>query len=271
LQKLTTTSICIFFAFFCKAQQLKSNIAAPYIGLSSYSKGFIDAFGINSNVATLGVLKNKAVGIYAERRYGLEELNNFAATIAIPSKSGTFGLQANRFGFSSFNETQIGLGYGKQLSEKISIGGKVNYYSQQIAGYGKANTVNIEAGLLLHLTAKLNAGISAFNPVGGKFGINQTEKLSSIYKFGLGYDVSEKVFIASEFVKEENAPLNFIGAIHYQFEKKFFAKVGVSAAASNFFAAAGIVLHNDLRLDICISHHQQLGISPGVILQYNFK
>jgi hypothetical protein len=267
-------SVLLFFCFSCSssnAQQFKNNVASPYIGLSAYSKGFTDVFGANSNQASLGELKNKSIGLITERRFGLQELNNFAGSIALPTKSGTFGVQANRFGFSNFNETQLGLAYGRVLSEKVSIGGKVNYYSQQIAGYGNTNTVNIEAGLLLHLTPKLNAGISAYNPVGGKFGVNKNEKLNSIYKFGLGYDVSEKVFIASEFVKEENAPLNFIGAIHYQFEKKFFAKIGLSSAASNFFAAAGVVLNNDFRFDVFVSHHQQLGISPGIMLQYNFK
>ncbi len=271
MYKITSFIILIFSCFFSEAQQFKNNIASPYIGLSAYSKNCTDLFGANSNQATLGELKNKAIGVIAERRFGLQELNNFLASFALPTKSGTFGLQANRFGFSSFNETQLGIGYGRTLGDKVSVGGKVNYYSQQIASYGNANNINMEAGMLLHLTQKLNAGISVFNPVGGKFGINKNEKLNSIYKFGLGYDVSEKVFIASEFVKEENTPLNFISAIHYQFEKKFFAKVGLSSAANNFFAAAGLVLNNDFRLDIFISHHQQLGISPGIMLQYNFK
>lgn len=269
MYKIFVLLFFLSFVQFSNAQQFKNNVGAPYIGLSGYSKKFNDAFGTNSNQAALGTLKSSAIGIVGERRFGLNDLNNYAANIAFTTKSGNFGLQANRFGSNAFNETQLGLGYGRSLGEKVSIGGKINYYNQQIAGYGNGSTINVEAGLLLHLTNKLSAGVSAFNPVGGTFGIDKTEKLASIYKFGLGYDVSDKVYIASELVKQENTPLNYIGAIHYQFEKKFFAKVGVSTAASNFFASAGVSLNNQFRIDLFASHHQQLGFSPGVLLLFN--
>jgi hypothetical protein len=252
LQKKILTLILIGFTIVTNAQQFKNNVGAPYMGLSAYSKKFMDVFGASSNQAALGEVKSTALGVYGERRFGLSELNNYSAHIALATKSGTFGVQANRFGFDGFNETQLGLGYGRTLGEKVSIGGKINYYSQQVTGYGTGSTVNFEAGLLLHLTPKLNAGISAFNPTGGKFGVDKTEKLASVYKFGLGYDVSDKVNVSTEFVKDENTPLNVIAAIHYQFEKKFFAKAGISSAASNFFAAAGLSLNNQFRLDIIL-------------------
>jgi hypothetical protein len=259
------------FAFCLSAQQFKNNVGAPYIGLSAYSTKFMDVFGYHTNTAALGELKTSAIGVFGERRFGVQELNNFSAHTALATKAGGIGLQANRFGFSGFNETQIGIGYGKQLSDKITIGAKANYYQQQIAGYGNASTVNAEAGILLHLTPKLTSGISVFNPIGGKFGINKTEKLASFYKLGLGYDISDKVNIVTELIKQDNSPINFIGAVHYQFEKKFFAKVGVSSAASNFFAAVGINLNNQFRMDVFASHHQQLGFSPGVMLLFTPK
>jgi hypothetical protein len=271
LYKLIAFVAFLFISNINKAQQFKNNVAGPYVGLGAYSKNFVDAFAMGNNQASLGNIKQTSIGIFGERRFGLSELNNYALHIAVPTSSGTFGVQANRFGFTGFSETQLGLGYGRNLGEKVSIGGKVNYYSQQIANYGNASTVNIEAGLLLHLTSKLNAGISTFNPAGGKFGIDKTEKLASIYKFGLGYDVSDKVYVAAELVKEENSPVNLVSAVHYQFEKKFFAKVGVSTAASNIFVAAGLSLNDQFRLDVFASHHRQLGFSPGILLQYCFN
>jgi hypothetical protein len=271
LYKLIAFIGFIFISTINKAQQFKNNVAGPYVGLGAYSKKFVDVFAMANNQASLGNIKQSGVGVFGERRFGLAELNNYALHIALPITSGTFGVQANRFGFTGFSETQLGLGYGRNLGEKVSVGGKINYYSQQIASYGNTSTVNIDAGLLLHLTSKLNAGISTFNPTGGKFGVDKTEKLASIYKFGLGYDVSDKVYVAAELVKEENSPVNLVSAVHYQFEKKFFAKVGLSTAASNIFVAAGLSLNNQFRLDVFASHHRQLGFSPGILLQYRFN
>jgi hypothetical protein len=253
------------------AQQVNNPVAGPYLGLSAYSAANADVFGMNNNPAVLGRLQTAGAGIYAERRFMLQELNQVSMVLALPVKLGGFGLQAGRFGFSGFNETQAGLGYGLQLSDKAAVGGKINYYTQQIAGYGNASTVNFEAGVTLKLTEKLTSGIQAYNPVGGKFGVDKNEKLASVYRLGLGYDVSDKVFLAAELIKEENLPLNVVSALHYQFEKKFFAKIGVSTAASNVFAAAGLTLGNHFRLDVFASHHQQLGFSPGLMLLFNFN
>jgi hypothetical protein len=164
----------------------------------------------------------------------------------------------------------MGLGYGLALGEKISIGGKINYYSQQITGYGNAGTLNFEAGLLLHLTNRLHSGIGVFNAAGGKFGINKTEKLASIYKFGLGYEVNDNVFIATETEKEENKPIALVAVVQYRFEKRFIAKLGISTAASGFFAAIGFLLNNQFRLELFASRHPQLGISSGLLLHYQF-
>ncbi len=250
------------------AQQFKNNIGAPYIGLTAYAGKNATVFGTQTNVAALGNMQQSGIGAFAERRYGLQDINNYSLHTGFVTIAGNIGLQANKFGNTAFNETQIGLGYGRNLNNKIAIGARVNYYNQAIVGYGNASTVNAEAGILLQLTPKLNSGISVYNPIATKFGIDKTEKLASIYKLGLGYEVSNKVYVATEFIKQENTNANFIGMVHYQFEKKFYAKVGVSTAASNFFAAAGLSINNQFRLELFASHHQQLGFSPGVMLLF---
>lgn len=254
------------------AQQVKNPVAASYLGLSAYSAQHTDVFGMHSNVAALGRLQQGGVGLFAERRFALQELNNYSLALALPVRGiGAFGVQAQRFGFSGFNETEAGLGYGMALGKQLAVGGRINYYSQQIQGYGNASTVNFEVGATLKLTDKLTSGVSAYNPVGGKYGVNKTEKLNAIYRLGLGYDVNDKVLLAAELVKEENQPLNVVSVLHYQFEKKFFAKIGVSTAASNIFAAAGLTLGPQFRLDVFASHHQQLGITPGLALYWGFS
>jgi hypothetical protein len=269
LKPLFLIASIVCFGYIANAQQFKNNVGAPYMGLSAYSTVQNNVFGAYTNVATLGTLSQSSIGTFAERRFGLQDINNATLLAAIATKSGGIGIEANRYGFAGFSETQVGVGYGRNINNKISIGGKVNYYTQQIPSYGKANVVNIEAGMLLQLTPRLKSGVSMFNPIASKFGIDNSEKLASIYKLGIGYDVSNKVFIGGEFVKQENTPLNFVGMVHYQFEKMFYAKVGVSTAAANVFAAAGVSLSNQFKIEIFTSHHQQLGFSPGLMLLLN--
>jgi hypothetical protein len=248
------------------AQQFKNNVAAPYLGLSAYSAQLGDVFGMSSNTGALAFMTKTGVGIMAETRFGLIDLTNIGVNGAIAVPKGAIGIQANRFGNNLFNETQVGVGYGRLLTDKIAVGVKANYYQQQINAYGNGSTINAEAGILLQLTPKFKGGVSVYNAVGGKYGINKTESLASIYKLGLGYDVSDKVSISAEVVKMEDVPVNVISSIHYQFENRFFAKAGISAAANNFFAAAGVLISKNIRIDVMASHHQQLGFTPGLVL-----
>jgi len=123
---------------------------------------------------------------------------------------------------------------------------------------------------MMHLTENLNAGVHVYNPVGGKLGKNNDEKIASSYKAGLGYDASDRFFISAEIVKEEDKDLNVIAGLQYQFAKKFFAKAGFLSESSSAYAGAGVAWKN-LRLDISTSYHPELGFSPGILLLMNFK
>ena len=184
-------AVIIFSASQSQAQIIRRPVAAPYIGLGAYSLNHVDVFSFTSNQAALAQLKNSAAGIYAERRFLLSELNNYTAAIAFPTSSGNFGLKTNYFGSVDYNETQIGLAYGIKMGSKVDIGAQFNYNGIKIAGYGSTSAVNFEIGTILHLTEKIHAGIHVNNPVGGKFGKDNLEKLPSVYTIGLGYDASE--------------------------------------------------------------------------------
>src|SRR6185369_637206 len=224
----------------------------------------------HSNQAALAQVKNFSAGVYTERRFMLKELALYNASLAMPTHSGNFGLDARYFGFADYNETQLGLAYARSLGSKLDVGVQFNYYSVQIPGYGNATSVNFEAGAIFHLTEKLNAGLHVYNPVGGKFGKDEQEKLSSVYSGGIGYEASDKFFISTEIEKEEDQPVNVNAGIQYKFLPQLLARGGVSTAASSFYLGIGIGWKS-IRLDVTTSYHQQLGITPGLMLIFNFN
>ena len=134
------------WAIALQSQTLRRPIAAPYIGTGAYSVNHIDVFSFNSNQASLAQVKNAAAGIYGERRFLLNELSNYYASIVLPTRSGNFGLRAGYFGFANYNETQISLAYARKLGTKVDAGVQFNYNGIKAAGYGKASAVSFEEG-----------------------------------------------------------------------------------------------------------------------------
>jgi hypothetical protein len=252
------------------SQHLRRPVLATYTGLGAYSLSNTDVFSFTANQASLAQLKNASAGVFGERRFLLNELNNYTAAIGLPTQSGNFGLKAGYYGFSDYNETQIGLAYARKLGNKIDIGAQFNYNGIRIAGYGSDAAVSFEIGTVLHVTDKLHAGVHINNPVGGKFGKDQQEKLASVYTFGIGYEASEKFFVSAEIIKEEDQPVNVNAGLQYKFLSRLLARAGISTSTSAAWFGIGLSLKS-FRVDVTTAYHPQLGITPGLMLIFQLN
>jgi len=243
-------------------------VAARYPALGAYSKTHVDLYATRNNAAALAQLPKSCAGVYAERRFLQEQLNLYNGSVAYKTRKGAFALHCNYYGFSLYNQMQLSLAYGLQVSDKIDVGVQFNYHSvNQGNGYGKASSINASAGAIFHLTEKIHAGINIYNPGGSKWSKAADEKIPAQYTFGLGYEVSDKLFISGELVKEENLPTSINAGLQYRFVKQFFARAGVSTATNNLYAGIGLNLLK-FRIDFAASFHPQLGVSPGVLLLF---
>ncbi len=270
-RKIILLPFFVSLSFFIQAQTLRRPVAAGYTGAGAYSVHHVDVFSFTANQGSLAQLKNSAAGVYAERRFLLSELTHYSAVIGLVTNSGNFGIKANYSGFSDYNETQLGLAYGRKLGSKLDLGAQFNYNGIRIAGgYGNASAVSFEFGTIFHVSEKLHAGFHVNNPVGGKFGKNQEEKLSSVYGFGIGYDASEKFLVSVEIEKEEDQPVNVNAGVQYKFIEQLLVRAGMSSATSSAWLGLGVTLKS-FRLDITSGYHPELGITPGVLMLFNFN
>ncbi len=267
MKKLILTTLLCVISYLVFPQSLRQPVSAVYLGLAAYSTQHQDVFSYVNNQASLAQIKKITIGVYGERKFLLTETSLYTASVAIPAKSGNFGVNVKYSGFKNFNENQIGLAYGRSLSKKVDIGAQFNYYNYRVPSYNTASTFNFEVGAIFHLSDKLNMGLHVYNPVGGNFS-KTNEKLTTAYKVGVGYDVSDDFFVGSEIVKEENFSVNLNTGIQYRFEKQFFARMGIATATSTGYAGVGISWNN-LRLDVTGSYHPQLGLTPGLLLIFN--
>lgn len=248
-------------------QAVRNPVAARYIGMGAYSMLHIDVFSFTANQAALAQVKTIAGGVYAEKRFLLSELNMYTVVMALPTNHGNFGIQADYFGFKNYNESQVGFAYARNLGTKLDIGIKFNYYGVRIPGYASSSTLNFELGAIAHLSPKLHAGIHIYNPAGGKFS-KEGEKLSSSYKFGIGYEASPAFMVSTEIIKVEDQVVNVNAGFQYNFQKQFFVRAGVATETTNSYAGAGVSWKN-LRIDVSGSYHPQLGITPGLMVLVN--
>jgi hypothetical protein len=222
-----------------------------------------------ANPATLGQLKDPGFAIGSERKFFLAEFNSYYAASALPvNKHGGFALNAGYSGFNLYYETQVGLAYGRQLTEAISVGLRFNYNSIAISTYGKSSILSVEAGLLLRLTDKLIASLHIDSPAAAKFGKDGAEQFSSVYTAAFGYRASQKFYFGVDVIKEAGADVNINAAFQYKPVQQLLVKcivfnhsIGIGA---RFILPA-------IQFEVAASYHQQLGLTPGLLLLFNLK
>lgn len=247
----------------CPAQQSRSPALASYPAIGAYSRNFTDVFSFIDNQAALSKIKKPQAGIYAENRFMLKELRLVCAVAAMPFQKGGAGISVNYSGYTNYNETQIGLAYGRALGDRANLGIQFNYNAHRTEGYNNLTAVCFEIGAVFHLSEKMHTGIHAYNPVGGRFNQFSGEKLAASYTLGLGYEASEKLLINAALVKEGMQPVSVNAALHYAFEKAFYIRCGTASGYDRSFAAIGLS-RNDIQLDVSLSWHRLLGITPSL-------
>jgi hypothetical protein len=58
--------------------------------------------------------------------------------------------------------------------------------------------------------------------------------------------------------------------LQYKFLPQLLARAGIATNSSNLYAGVGLFLKN-FRLDVTAGYHPQLGVTPGLLIIYDFK
>lgn len=261
-----------FYLIHCLAygQSIRNTPGTLYTGLGAYSHQFTQSFSFLANQASLGHLTRAGAGLYAEQKYGLKALNMYMATVAIPVNRGGIGVSMQYSGFNDFNESQVGIAYGKNLG-RVRVGIQCNYNMMRIAGYGNDAAIGFEIGSQWQISSTLVTGVHIVNPVGGHFRNHADEKLAAVYQFGAGYDVSKQLFMSAEITKEEDRPVNVqAGLLYIVVPDRLFMSTGISTATTSPYLGIGWQWKN-CRADVSVRYHPQLGLSPGLLLLFYGK
>jgi hypothetical protein len=261
-------ALCLF-SFPGKTQTSGIPATAWYTQLNAYSSASADAFSWAANQASLSPLKNFSAGVYGERKFMLQDLSLYRLAIALPSSNGNFGIRADYFGSSAYNESAFGLAYARRMGQ-FDVGVQFNYYLFNAGGYGRASIVNAELGAILHVTSQFQTGVHFYNPAPIPLGKSAGEQLPSVYSAGFGYDPSPKFFIGANIEKTEGRPVNIITGFQYSFLEKLFVRGGIASASQEFYFGFGFLL-DGFRIDVTASVHPVLGPTPGLMLVYTAR
>jgi len=284
--------IALLIIFFCLgatqivAQNVVETYGAKANALGNAASTHSDAFSVFTNQAGLANVETLSIGVYGENRFLISDLNAAGLAVAIPTKSGTFGLGVNSYGLEDYNTQRATLAYGRKLFEnKLSIGAEFDLYNFNVGEYGSTSVINFGLGIQYSFKDRFIAAAHILNPIETELTnnfefIEDNDLLESVFKLGLAYIPSDQVGVYLETKKSFHFPASLTGGIEYSILEKLTLRAGFTTLPSRIIDSkystdlatfsAGIGLNfKPVFIDIANRFHPVLGHTPSISISFN--
>jgi hypothetical protein len=265
LFKLSLFSFCLL-SFTIDAQISYSN--ARVVGLSNASIGLKDSWSLNNCTSEISFLNQKSVATNYSNRFISSDLNEGMFVAILPFEKSAIGVLFSTFGFSSFSNTNIKVGYAYKLSKQFSVGLGGQFRSQNYRDlnnlkeysytFDLSTSYQLNENTLLgtsvqHLESFFNSKI-LYQPIFDLGGSSKlTKDFTFLYKAKGGVSQDFSLHIGGE----------------YSIKNSFYIRTGFSTDKNRL--GFGIGYHkNDFRTAISSGYHINLGWTPSFSLDYAF-
>lgn len=238
------------------------DIRSRLLGGTGLNAEGVDALWTNPAGLAYTGDKNLQATATAEQRFGISDLTMANIGAAYGRNAGGFGIQLGSFGFDAYNETRLGLAYGRQLTDNFSIGAEFAAFATSTEGYASTFDITFGLGAQLRIIPELSVGARVFSPA-------RTERLPDEYlpqliALGVTYQPTDQLLINTEVHLDTNHPARFRGGLEYLPAEQLSIRLGVATEATELSFGLGYKVLEKLDLSAGAVWHEVLGVWPTV-------
>ncbi len=261
--------VALFMLLSAKNSQSQNSPGARSAGLGGSYLVMHDAWSAMHNQAGLVYLNGISAGVFYENRFGLNELSDKGAVVAMPVGNSAFAVSYKSFGYSSFSTSRASLAYALKFTDKFSFGLQFNYHNTRIGeNYGTASSISFEGGFLYKMSEKISLAAHLYNPNRAKLSDFNDERIPSMLRLGAGYHFSNKVVMTGEVRKASDAKASIRAGLEYQLAEQIALRAGFGSSPSQYSFGFGWKLKT-FQLDVATGYHLVLGFTPQLSLTYS--
>lgn len=251
----------------CLAQ---NPIGARLMAIGGHSAAVDDSWNFTGNFKNHKHSNTPKIAVgYTKYFYG-NELSNQSLKFILPIKNYEAGLSIQRYGITEFNQLTAGASLAKNFGDRFSIGLRTNYHQLKIQNYGSAIGFSIDAGAMYHLDNQTTIGVNVNNPSKQTYQkSNASISIPSIVNFGIAYQASSKILIATNVSKEFNKKYDVGLGLDYRLLEVLSLRGGITMKPFKQYGGVGIE-HKKFNLDVAIESDPYLGYSSQIGIAYAF-
>lgn len=266
----------IFFCFlFCLHfySQAQTDPLTQVHGARSQAMGNLRVHGMDTwsyfnNPGGLAKLESSEIAAGFDLRFGLKELSTVDLVGAWKIKAGTLGFGITRYGGNLFNQQSLGLAFANQLGI-VSVGGKLEWFQTQIAGFGSGNSLIFSLGGVAELSPNFSVGASISNLSRSKISKDSETRLPTGISLGVFYLPIKQLQIHLEVEKDIQIKPVVKAGLEYGIKDWIFLRTGINSNPSRLYFGIGLK-SNKMSLDYAYGQNQALGSTNHLSLGFAF-
>lgn len=270
--KIHILTYCLFIIGFCTSSiyaqsfHYLSNGAGP-VSLANSTIANSSHYAALNNQAGIINDNNWSLTASTQYLYGFTELSSFSGSFikTLENKTSAISVSVKYFGNSELNTQLFGVAYARQLMKQWKLALQFDVLGYHVEGFGSRYVPTFEIGSIVNASKKLSFGFHLFNPI--PWQLNEYEDYPSILRFGVSYQLSDKINMTAEVQKELDEKLNIAAGIEYKMAAPFTIRMGIATLPRQFHAGVGFHFGGS-SIDGAFSWQNQLGMSPGIAYSY---
>ncbi len=240
------------------------------IALGETGLGFQDINAAYTNPAGLEGLSSLSMQASISRPFTIPELSYVQLAVGsnLSAAEFLFATVAAK-GTSDFRQSRISLGYGRKLTETLSVALEIESLLLFIRSYGSDFAFGYGISLQHRPFRKLIIGAHIRNPVQiVKEGAVLPRSTLSV---GLTYYISDLVSINTELFKDTQFKFRFKFGLEYKVHPIFTLRFGATTNPSMLHFGFGWIVRERIVVDFSVAYHTLLGVTPSIGIGYKVE
>ncbi len=259
----------IFITINLGAQSIDGGFGARSKALGDASTTITDTWAIFNNVGGISGVKKGSVGFGFNHYFDVDGFNSVAVGMVQPTRYGSIGVSALRFGDDLYNEQLYSMGFGNKIGF-VRLGFRANYYQIHVAEYGTANGFLMDFGGIVELTPQWSFGASVSNFTASSLSDLDNAALPVVMKVGISYMPNEKVTLLADLVKDVEFDPEIRAGLEYWINHKLALRTGLNSHPFSGFAGFGLKL-KQFEVDYAVCSHQFLGFNHQLSVNFQYQ
>ncbi len=229
--------------------------------------GFQDINAAYTNPAGLQGLSAFSIQASVARPFSIPELSQvqLAAASNLSTTDFLFATVAAK-GNSDFRQSRISIGYGRKLTDDLSVALELETLLLFIRGYGNDLAIGYSISFQHRPFDQLIIGAHIHNPVPVTKEGAVVPK--STFSVGLAYLISDIVSINTEIFKDTQFKFRFKSGLEYKVHPAFTVRFGATTNPTQLHFGVGWDVRDRNVIDFSIGYQTLLGLTPSVGISY---